>query len=89
LVSYAELKRGDAFMMFASCYHGGGANTTKDEERLLFSCFMTRGWLRQEENQYISFSREETLAMDKDVQKIAGYQLSEPFLGWVKSADVS
>ncbi|PMD50301.1 uncharacterized protein K444DRAFT_637688 [Hyaloscypha bicolor E] len=87
LVSYAELKRGDAFMMFASCYHGGGANTTKDQERLLFSCFMTRGWLRQEENQYISFTREETLAMDKDVQKIAGYQLSEPFLGWVKSTD--
>jgi len=27
--------------------------------------------------------------MDKDVQKIAGYQLSEPFLGWVKSTDVS
>jgi ectoine hydroxylase-related dioxygenase (phytanoyl-CoA dioxygenase family) len=89
LVSYAELKRGDAFMMFASCYHGGGANTTKDQERLLFSCFMTRGWLRQEENHYISFTREETLGMDKDVQKIAGYQLSEPFLGWVKSTDVS
>jgi len=74
-------------MMFASCYHGGGANTTKDQERLLFSCFMTRGWLRQEENQYISFTREQTLKMDKDVQKIAGYQLSEPFLGWVKSTD--
>jgi ectoine hydroxylase-related dioxygenase (phytanoyl-CoA dioxygenase family) len=43
LVSYAELKRGDAFMIFASYYHGGGANTTKDEERLIFSCFMTRG----------------------------------------------
>lgn len=87
LCAYAELKRGDAFMMFASCYHGGGANTTKDQERLLFSCFMTRGWLRQEENQYISFTREQTLKMDKDVQKIAGYQLSEPFLGWVKSTD--
>jgi hypothetical protein len=27
--------------------------------------------------------------MDKDIQKIAGYQLSEPLLGWVKSTDVS
>jgi ectoine hydroxylase-related dioxygenase (phytanoyl-CoA dioxygenase family) len=76
-------------MMFASCYYGGGANTTVDQERLLFSCFMTRGWLRQEENQYISFTREDTLAMDKDVQKIAGYELSEPFLEWVKSTDMS
>lgn len=46
-----------------------------------------RGWLRQEENHYISFTREETLKMDKDVQKVIGYQLSEPFLGWVKSTD--
>ncbi|EME89570.1 uncharacterized protein MYCFIDRAFT_128824 [Pseudocercospora fijiensis CIRAD86] len=38
----AELEKGDAFMMFASCYHGGGSNTTEDEERLLYSCFMTR-----------------------------------------------
>lgn len=29
---YDDLKRGDAFMMFASCYHGGGANTTADQE---------------------------------------------------------
>jgi ectoine hydroxylase-related dioxygenase (phytanoyl-CoA dioxygenase family) len=89
LVEYAELQRGDAFMMFASAYHGGGANTTTDQERLLFSCFMTRGWLRQEENHYLSFSKEEASKMDKDVQKIAGYQLSEPFLGWIKSTDVS
>ena len=81
LRSYVELKRGDAFMMFASCYHGG-ANQTTDQERGLFSCFMTRGWLRQEEDYYISFSKEDTLKVDKDVQKIAGYQLSEPFLGW-------
>jgi hypothetical protein len=66
-------------MMFASCHRGGGANTTTNQERLLSSCFMTRGWLRQEENQYISSTREEALAMDRDVQKIAGYQLSEPF----------
>jgi ectoine hydroxylase-related dioxygenase (phytanoyl-CoA dioxygenase family) len=48
----AELEVGDAFIMFGSCYHGGGANTTNDEERLLFS-FSTRGWLRQE-NYYLS-----------------------------------
>lgn len=47
LVSYAELDPGDAFIMLSSCYHGGSANTTKDEERLVYSCFMTKGYLRQ------------------------------------------
>jgi hypothetical protein len=50
-----------------SDFSSGGANTTKKQEGLLFSCFMTRGWLRQEENHYISFMREETLKMDKEV----------------------
>jgi len=87
LVSYAEMKKGDAFMMFASCYHGGGANTTADEERLLFSCFMTRGWLRQEENHYLNMTREEAKKLPLEVQKVVGYSLSEPFLGWVESSD--
>lgn len=47
LAVYAELDPGDAFIMLASCYHGGSANTTEDEERLVYSCFMTKGYLRQ------------------------------------------
>lgn len=44
---YAELEPGDAFLMLASCYHGGSANSTPNEERLVYSCFMTKGFLRQ------------------------------------------
>ena len=47
LVFYVELEPGDAFIMLASCYHGGSSNTTVDEERLVYSCFMTKGFLRQ------------------------------------------
>jgi ectoine hydroxylase-related dioxygenase (phytanoyl-CoA dioxygenase family) len=47
LALYAELGPGDAFIMLASCYHGGSSNTTADEERLVYSCFMTKGFLRQ------------------------------------------
>jgi ectoine hydroxylase-related dioxygenase (phytanoyl-CoA dioxygenase family) len=36
LCVYAEMEPGDAFMMLASCYHGGSANKSKDQERLLF-----------------------------------------------------
>ena len=47
---YAELNKGDAFFMFASCFHGGSANSTADSYRLVYSTFVTRGWLRQEDN---------------------------------------
>jgi ectoine hydroxylase-related dioxygenase (phytanoyl-CoA dioxygenase family) len=47
LAVYAELEPGDGFIMLSSCYHGGSANTTTDEERLVYSCFMTKGFLRQ------------------------------------------
>jgi ectoine hydroxylase-related dioxygenase (phytanoyl-CoA dioxygenase family) len=42
-----ELEAGDAFIMLASCYHGGSANTTKDVDRWMYALFMTKGYLRQ------------------------------------------
>lgn len=74
---YAELDPGDGFIMLSSCYHGGSANTTEDEERLLFSCFMTRGWLRQEENQYLAVPPEVAKTLPVRVQKLLGYDISE------------
>jgi ectoine hydroxylase-related dioxygenase (phytanoyl-CoA dioxygenase family) len=74
---YAELNVGDGLIMLSSCYHGGSANTTKDEERLVFSCFMTRGWLRQEENQYIAVPREVAATLPVRIQKLIGYEISQ------------
>ncbi|KAJ5705875.1 hypothetical protein N7536_001564 [Penicillium majusculum] len=87
LCEFAEMERGDAFMMLASCFHGGSANNTTDEERLIFSTFMTKGYLRQEENMYLSVDMDVMRKYPVDIQKIAGYSLSEPFLGWVDSTD--
>lgn len=83
LAAQAVLDAGDAFLMFGSCYHGGGANMTADEERLLFSCFSTRGWLRQEENYYLSVPLDVAKTFSLELQKFIGYDISEPFLGWV------
>jgi ectoine hydroxylase-related dioxygenase (phytanoyl-CoA dioxygenase family) len=74
---YAELNPGDGFIMLSSCYHGGSANKTKDEERLLFSCFMTRGWLRQEENQYLAVPLETVKRLPLRIQKLMGYATSD------------
>ncbi|EWG50096.1 hypothetical protein FVEG_09423 [Fusarium verticillioides 7600] len=81
---YAELQPGDAFLFLSSCYHGGSANTTTDEERLMYSCFYTKSFLRQEENQYLVAPAQKMLeTYDDDTLELMGYGLSPPFLGWV------
>ncbi|KAJ9499880.1 hypothetical protein H2202_004870 [Exophiala xenobiotica] len=80
----AELNPGDAFMMLSGCFHGGSANTTEDEDRILLSTFSTRGWLRQEENQYLANSIESIKDLPPALQERMGYGLSRPFMGWVE-----
>lgn len=89
LIQYAELRPGDAFLMLSGCIHGAGANTTQNEERLIYSAATVRGWLRQEENQYLTYANE----MDKikelpvELQRLAGWSVSRPTLGWVNFDD--
>ncbi|EXJ81290.1 hypothetical protein A1O3_07580 [Capronia epimyces CBS 606.96] len=84
LCVYAELEPGDAFIMLSSAYHGGSANTTVDEERLVYSCFMAKGLLKQEENQYLANDTQKIVDMyDIDTLKILGYDMVKPGLGWV------
>ncbi|RDW58182.1 hypothetical protein BP6252_13593 [Coleophoma cylindrospora] len=80
---FAELNPGDAFMMLSGCFHGGSANTTKNEDRVLLSTFSCRGWLRQEENQYLANSIDSIRGLPPALQERMGYGLSRPFLGWV------
>jgi len=60
---------------------------TADEERLVYSCFVTKGFLRQEENQYLSNSMDKVREYPVELQKFIGYQLSNPYLGWVDLQD--
>lgn len=84
---YAELEPGDGFIVMAGCYHGGSANTTADEERLVYSTFSTRGWCRQEENQYLANDVEKIKELPVWLQRFMGYSLSRPFMGWVDMDD--
>lgn len=84
---YAELEAGDAFMMLASCQHGGSANTTADEERLVLSCFMTKGIYRQEENQYLTHDPEYMKTIPIETARVVGWNLSTPLLSWVAFDD--
>jgi ectoine hydroxylase-related dioxygenase (phytanoyl-CoA dioxygenase family) len=42
------MEPGSAIFFLGSVYHGGGANTTVDETRWIFSVFMCRGTIRTE-----------------------------------------
>lgn len=104
-IQCAELDPGDAFMMLGGCFHGAGANTTADEERLVYgkcitsflpylryvdhleAAFSTRGYLRQEENQYLANDIEKIKELPISIQRYAGFGVSKPFMGWVDMED--
>ncbi|KAJ9139199.1 Phytanoyl-CoA dioxygenase family protein [Pleurostoma richardsiae] len=85
--AHAELAPGDGLMVLSGAFHGGSANTTADEERLVFSCFYTRSWMRQEENQYLANDWDRIRALPDWLQERVGWGLSRPFLGWVNLSD--
>lgn len=82
-----ELERGDAFLMLAGCFHGGSENKSKDQVRTLYVSLTTRGYFRQEENQYLCNDREAVKRLPVWLQRFAGYGISEPFMGWVEMDD--
>ncbi|XHG09927.1 hypothetical protein AWENTII_012963 [Aspergillus wentii] len=84
---FADMEKGDGFIMLASAFHGGGSNTTEDEHRLVFSTFVVRGYLRQEENQFLAVPADVVRSYDRDVQEFMGYCMSEPACGNVEQMD--
>src|SRR4051812_7245686 len=73
------MDKGDAFIMLASAYHGGGTNSTKDQHRLVYATFAIRGFLRQEENQFLTVPREVAEKLDQPIQAFMGYSMSGEF----------
>ena len=109
---YAEMEPGDGFIMLASTYHGGSANMTTDQERLMYGTSMVKGFLRQvsrhknmnetlqgcrslsakfllmqEENQYLALPLEKVKQLPKEIQRLLGYGVSNPWTGWVDFKD--
>ncbi|KAL4808844.1 phytanoyl-CoA dioxygenase family protein [Aspergillus unguis] len=79
----AELDVTDAWVMLGGLYHAGGANITQDEHRILHGFFFCRGYYRQEENAYLANSFADVLSWSPEVQRIMGYGMSSPNIGFV------
>jgi len=84
----AVMPRGSALILLGSVYHAGGANKTSAVRAGLLYGYCL-GWLRQEQNQYLTIPPSEAKYLPKELQQLIGYTLHEPFLGWYDLQDPS
>lgn len=81
----AEMARGSVVLYLGGTVHGGGANSTATV-RTGVNVDYTLGWLRQEENQYLSVPREIAAALPEPVQRLMGYDYGAYALGYMDDA---
>jgi ectoine hydroxylase-related dioxygenase (phytanoyl-CoA dioxygenase family) len=80
----AEMERGSVLLYSGKIYHGGGANVTADRVRQAINITYAVGWVRQEENQYISTPPEIATTLDDDILRLMGYQVGAIALGYMR-----
>ncbi len=78
----AEMRRGSVLLYTGSLYHGGGANRS-EAVRSGVNITYDVGWLRQEENQYLSCPPEIARELDDDLLRLMGYARGAYALGYV------
>jgi len=80
-IGYAEMKAGSVLLYSGSVIHGGGENRS-DHDRVGVNITYCLGWLRQEENQYLSCPPEIARGLDKKLQALLGYAMGSYALGY-------
>ena len=80
----AIMTKGSFCVFVGGVYHGGGRNLTPDVWRIGMFTGFTLGWLRQEQNWYLSVTPEEVREMPEQLARLLGFNIHRPFLGWVQ-----
>jgi len=78
----AEMEKGSVLVYDGKVYHGGGANRT-DRVRSAINLTYALGWLRQEENQFLSCPLEIAQTLPDELLCLMGYQCGAFALGYV------
>ena len=68
-----SMPRGSLLIWDGACWHGGGASTS-DTERCGFNENYNVGWLRQQENQFVSIPQDVIPTLPERLQRLLGYQ---------------
>jgi ectoine hydroxylase-related dioxygenase (phytanoyl-CoA dioxygenase family) len=77
----AEMRRGSVLMYSGSVVQGGGANVTASD-RAGINITYSLGWLRQEENQFLSCPPELAKDMEPELQELLGYTMGSVACGY-------
>lgn len=80
----AVMPKGSFCVFLGATYHGGGRNTTADRWRVAMFAGYSLGWLRQEQNWYLSVTPDQVRRMPERLARLLGFNLHKPFLGWVQ-----
>ena len=75
------MKKGSVLVYTGAVFHGGGANIS-EADRWGLNITYSLGWLRQEENQYLSCPPQIAATLDKDLQALLGYAMGNYALGY-------
>ena len=78
----AEMEKGSVLVYDGKVYHGGGANQS-DQVRSAINLTYALGWLRQEENQFLSCPLEIARTLPDQLLRLMGYQCGAFALGYV------
>ena len=79
----AEMKKGSVLVYTGKTIHGAGANVSDGVRRALNIDYCV-GWLRQEENQYLSIPLEMVRTFPEDLRNMLGYQMGGASVGYVR-----
>jgi hypothetical protein len=84
----AEMSRGSVLLYTGSVLHGGGANQSR-EPRIGMNLTYLLGWLRQEENQYLSCPPSIARDLEPELQDLIGYTVGNGALGYYSPIESS
>ncbi len=81
-VEQAVMPKGSVVIYTGRTIHGGGANRSAKVRRALNVDYVL-GWLRQEENQYLSCPPDVARRLPEHIQRLAGYSMGAYALGYM------
>ncbi len=80
-ITQAAMPQGSVLVYSGSVIHGGGENRSA-RERIGVNVTYCLGWLRQEENQYLSCPPEIARTLSPELQDLLGYSMGSYALGY-------
>ncbi len=79
-IEQAVMPKGSVLFYLGGAVHGGGANRSSKPRSGLITTY-SLGWLRQEENQYLTVPRDVADSYPEHIRRLMGYQAHGEYLG--------